>query len=211
MTILARRLSIVTRDEYRSPTDSSSVDVNRWEMKAVLRGGTGSDTEGPLSFLAGSEGSAVPVSRERCLMPHHKEPAHRRPHTASNGQSISRIRSDGRVDRLHREATWDTGQNAKTLMKYGDFRVVLTVLKATGCIPEHQTTDESPLMLLSGHIRLNASGRTFNLRPGSLLALNQGCPSCHRSPSGERVPTYERLAWHSTRLHQDSGTANRVM
>ena len=41
-------------------------------MKAVLRGGTRSDTEGPLSFFAGSEGSTMPVSRERCLMPHHK-------------------------------------------------------------------------------------------------------------------------------------------
>ena len=30
--------------------------------------------------------------------------------------------------------------------------------------------------MLSGHIRLNASGRTFDLRPGSLLALDQGVP-----------------------------------
>ena len=28
----------------------------------------------------------------------------------------------------------------------------------------------------TGHIRLNASGRTFDLRPGSLLALDQGVP-----------------------------------
>jgi hypothetical protein len=40
------------------------------------------------------------------------------------------------VDRLHRETTWDTGQNAGTLAKHDDFRV-LTVLKAETHIPQH--------------------------------------------------------------------------
>jgi hypothetical protein len=31
MTNLARRLSIVARDEYRSPADSNSVDVVQWK------------------------------------------------------------------------------------------------------------------------------------------------------------------------------------
>ena len=30
--------------------------------------------------------------------------------------------------------------------------------------------------MLSGHIRLNVFGRTFDLRPASLLALDQGVP-----------------------------------
>jgi quercetin dioxygenase-like cupin family protein len=80
------------------------------------------------------------------------------------------------VDRLHREATWNTGQNARTLMKYDDFRVVLTVLKANAHISQHQTTGRLSVHVLSGHIRLAASGRTFDLRPGSLLALDQGAP-----------------------------------
>ena len=52
------------------------------------------------------------------------------------------------VDQLHREPTWDTGQNARTLMKYDDFLVVLTVLKANAHIPEHQTTGR-----ISVHLR----------------------------------------------------------
>ena len=36
--------------------------------------------------------------------------------------------------------------------------------------------DESPSTCCQAHIRLNASGRTFDLRPGSLLALDQGTP-----------------------------------
>jgi quercetin dioxygenase-like cupin family protein len=80
------------------------------------------------------------------------------------------------VDRLHRETTWSTGQNARTLLKYDDFRVVLTALKANTHIPEHQTNGRISVHVLSGHIRLNASGRTFDLRPGSLLALDHGAP-----------------------------------
>jgi quercetin dioxygenase-like cupin family protein len=77
------------------------------------------------------------------------------------------------VGRLHGETTWSTGQNARTLIKYGDFRVVLMVLQAHAHIPEHQTQGRISVHVLSGHIRLNASGRTFDLRPGSLLALDQ--------------------------------------
>jgi quercetin dioxygenase-like cupin family protein len=78
------------------------------------------------------------------------------------------------VDRLHRETTWSTGQNARTLLKYDDFRVVLTALQANTHIPEHQTDGRISVHVLAGHIRLSASGRTFDLRPGSLLALDQG-------------------------------------
>ena len=80
------------------------------------------------------------------------------------------------VDRLHRETTWSTGQNARALLKYDDFRVVLTALKANAHIPEHQTNGRLSVHVLSGHIRLTASGRTFDLRPGNLLALDHGAP-----------------------------------
>jgi quercetin dioxygenase-like cupin family protein len=105
-----------------------------------------------------------------------QESAHRRPHTAPIASPFLEFDLTVEVDRLHRETTWDTGQNARTLMKYDDFRVVLTVLKANAHIPEHQTTGRISVHVLSGHIRLNASGRTFDLRPGSLLALDQGAP-----------------------------------
>jgi len=59
-------------------------------------------------------------------------------------------------------------------MKYDDFRVVLTALQAQTRIPEHKTEGRISVHMLSGHIRLNASGRTFDLLPGSLLALDQG-------------------------------------
>ena len=104
------------------------------------------------------------------------EPAHRRPHAPSMDSAFLEFDLTVEIDRLHRETTWDTGQNARTLMKYDDFRVVLTVLKANVHIPEHQTTGRISVHVLSGHIRLTASGRTFDLRSGSLLALDQEIP-----------------------------------
>jgi quercetin dioxygenase-like cupin family protein len=78
------------------------------------------------------------------------------------------------VTRLHGEATWKTGKNAKTLMKYDDLRVVLTTLQAAARIPEHKTDGRISVHMLSGHIRLNAAGRAFDLRRGSLVAFDQG-------------------------------------
>ena len=105
-----------------------------------------------------------------------QESAHRRPHTPTMASPFLEFDLTAEVDRLHRETTWNTGQNARTLMKYDDFRVVLTVLKANAHIPEHRTRGRISVHVLSGHIRLNASGRTFDLLPGSLLALDQEAP-----------------------------------
>jgi len=78
------------------------------------------------------------------------------------------------VNKLHAEATWTTGRNARTLVKYDDLRVVLTALRANMRIPEHTTDGRISIQMLSGHLRLTASGRTFALRPGGLVALDRG-------------------------------------
>ena len=43
------------------------------------------------------------------------------------------------VHRLKAETTWSTGQNARTLIKYDDLRVVLTALQTNARMPEHNT------------------------------------------------------------------------
>ena len=78
------------------------------------------------------------------------------------------------VHRLHAEETWSTGQNARTLIKYDDFRVVLTALQANRHVPEHKTEGRISVHVLSGHIQVRAAGRTFSLRSGGLLALDHG-------------------------------------
>ena len=99
---------------------------------------------------------------------------HRRPHTPPLSHSYVELDLPAEVVRLKNEPTWSTGQNARTLVKYGDLRVVLTALQSGARMPEHQTDGRLTVQLLSGHIQVRASGRTFNLRAGALLALDHG-------------------------------------
>jgi quercetin dioxygenase-like cupin family protein len=80
------------------------------------------------------------------------------------------------LEDLHREPEWNSGQNAKTLVKYDDLRVVLTALKAHARLPGHRTEGRISIQTVTGHIQVRATGRTFELPAGTLLALDQGVP-----------------------------------
>jgi len=80
------------------------------------------------------------------------------------------------LEQLHREAGWQFGQNAKTLVKYDGLRVVLIALKARSKIPGHHTEGQISIQTVAGHIQVHAQGRTFGLGAGGLLALDQGLP-----------------------------------
>ena len=100
--------------------------------------------------------------------------SHRRPHAPPMAGPFIEFDLPAEVHRLHAETTWNTGQNARTLIKYEDFRVVLTALQANVRVPEHKADGRISIHVLSGHIQLRASGRTFSLRAGGLLALDHG-------------------------------------
>jgi quercetin dioxygenase-like cupin family protein len=78
------------------------------------------------------------------------------------------------IEQLHREPEWNTGRNAKTLIKYDDLRVVLLALRAQTRIPDHRTDGRISIQTVCGHLRIRADGRTFNLPMGGLLALDGG-------------------------------------
>jgi quercetin dioxygenase-like cupin family protein len=100
--------------------------------------------------------------------------SHRRPHSPPTAGALLEFDLTKEVHELHEEPSWKNGQNTKTLVKYDDLRVLLTVLKAKVRISEHKTEGRLSVQILSGHLRMTASGRTFDLRPGSLLALDSG-------------------------------------
>ena len=101
------------------------------------------------------------------------------------------------IHRLQAETTWNTGQNARTLIKYDDFRVVLIALAAKTRLPEHKAEGRISVHVLSGHIQLRASGRTFSLRPGGLLAIDQGVP--HDVVALEESALLLTIAWPGER------------
>ena len=100
--------------------------------------------------------------------------AHHRPHTAPRADPFMEFELSAEAHRLRSETTWNTGQNARTLIKYDDFRVVLIALAAEARMREHKAEGRISIHVLSGHIQMKASGRTFNLRSGGLLALDHG-------------------------------------
>ena len=105
----------------------------------------------------------------------HHEP-HHRPHGPAMAGPFLEFDLPAEVHRLRVEANWSTGQNARTLIKYDDFRIVLMALQAHTGIPEHKTEGRISIHVLSGHIQVRASGRTFSLRHGGVLALDRGVP-----------------------------------
>jgi quercetin dioxygenase-like cupin family protein len=82
----------------------------------------------------------------------------------------------GEIARLHQEPEGKAGQNAKTLVKYDDLRIVLIALKARGSMPVHQTEGRISIQTVTGHVHVRAEGRTFDLPAGRLLALDQAIP-----------------------------------
>jgi quercetin dioxygenase-like cupin family protein len=101
---------------------------------------------------------------------------HRRPHPSPMAAAYLEFDLDREIEQLHHEREWTTGQNAKTLVKYDDLRVVLTALRAHARMPSHQTQGRISIQTIRGHIEIRAAGRTFDLPVGSLLALDRGLP-----------------------------------
>jgi quercetin dioxygenase-like cupin family protein len=106
----------------------------------------------------------------------HDDNQHRRPHTPPLAASFLEFDLTRELEQLHREPDWNRGQNAKTLVKYDDFRVVLIALKARARLPEHQTKGRISIQPVAGHVTVRAEGRTFDLHVGTLLALNHDLP-----------------------------------
>ena len=99
---------------------------------------------------------------------------HRRPHPQPLAAAYLEFDLAREVEQLHREPAWNTGQNAKTLVKYDDFRVVLTALGAGARLPGHRTEGRITIQTVAGHIQVRADGRTFDLPIGRVLALDRG-------------------------------------
>ena len=78
-------------------------------------------------------------------------------------------------------------------MKYEDFRVVLTVLKARAGLPQHQTEGRISIQTVDGHIQVRALGRTFDMPTGTLLALDQMVP--HDVEALEESAILLTIAW----------------
>jgi quercetin dioxygenase-like cupin family protein len=106
----------------------------------------------------------------------HGNSRRRRPHPQPMGTPFLEFDLAGELEQLAREHQPIGGQNAKTLVKYDDLRIVLIALRANGRIPGHQAEGRISVHTIRGRIRIRAIQRTFDLPAGSLLALDRGLP-----------------------------------
>jgi quercetin dioxygenase-like cupin family protein len=120
---------------------------------------------------------------------------HRRPHPQAMATSYLEFDIARELEQLHREAGWQSGQNAKTLVKYDGLRIVLIALKARSRIPGHQTEGQISIQTVVGHIRVRAQGRSVELRSGGLLALDRALP--HDVEALEESAFLLTIAWPS--------------
>jgi quercetin dioxygenase-like cupin family protein len=116
-----------------------------------------------------------------------------RPHAPPMASPFLEFDLTAEVQHLRDDTTWNTGRNSRTIVKYDDFRVVLMALQANMRVHEHKTGGRISIQMLSGHIRLNASGRTFDLKPGSLVTLDHG--SAHDMQAIEESAFLLTIAW----------------
>ena len=121
------------------------------------------------------------------------QPQHRRPHTPPMAAPFLEFDLNRELEELHSEPAWADGQNARTLVKFEDFRVVLMALRARVQMPEHQTKGRISIHTVVGHILVRAEGRTFNLSGGGVLALDRDVP--HDVEALEDSAVLLTIAW----------------
>lgn len=121
---------------------------------------------------------------------------HRRPHPQPMAGEYLEFDLGNEIERLHQEREWATGQNAKTLVKYEDLRVVLTALRAHARMPSHHTKGRITIHTVRGHVHVRAAGRTFDLPAGNMLALDGGLP--HDVEALEDSALLLTLAWRKS-------------
>ncbi len=80
------------------------------------------------------------------------------------------------IETLKAEQPWQAGHSSKTLAKYPDMRVVLIGMEPGAVLHRHRARGTIVLRTLYGCITLNAVGKTVNLPPGQLVALDGMIP-----------------------------------
>ena len=104
-------------------------------------------------------------------LPHNPGP--QRVSDATAGQSLE-FELAAEIEKLRREPAYETGRNAKTMVKYEDFRIVLTAIRSGARIQEHHSAGRISVQTVAGHIRMHALDREFDLPQGRLLVLDRG-------------------------------------
>lgn len=76
------------------------------------------------------------------------------------------------AEQLSQEGSWSDGRNSRTLVKHGNFRMILTVMREGACLHRHQARRTVVTQVLSGHIRARVLSKTIDLTKGRFLSMD---------------------------------------
>ena len=91
---------------------------------------------------------------------------------ALTGQSAE-FTLEQEADDLVRSPQWQTGIARKVLVQYPDLQVTLRRMKAGARIPNHHNPGRICVQTVTGHIRMRADGKIFDLPKGTILVLDR--------------------------------------
>ena len=80
------------------------------------------------------------------------------------------------IDRLRRESCWSGGRDGKTLLKHGDFRLVLVVARPGVRTRPHRVRGSVAVQVLEGRLRVQVLDEIRELTAGQMLALDPNFP-----------------------------------
>ncbi len=134
-------------------------------------------------------------------------PDRRRPHPTTGQMAGPFLQFDlaSEIAQMRGEQGWNDGHTAKTLVKEDDFRVVLIALSSNGRLAEHKTSGRFSVQTISGHVRMHALGRTFDLPAGSLLSLDREV--AHDVEALEESAILVTISWRGERLSDQRANA----
>lgn len=89
------------------------------------------------------------------------------------GSSVLEFNIAQQIENLKHERNWQAGRDSQTIVKYADFRIILTVLRAGSRLHEHHADGPISVHVVQGHLRMDAHGHTVDLPAGHVLALDR--------------------------------------
>ncbi len=97
---------------------------------------------------------------------------------ADSGTSIGMLDFDltKEVEVLYHDDAWQTGISRKRLVRFPDFRISLTAMKAGAKIELHHNPGRISVQTVDGHIRMRAGDQIFDLPKGRALVLDRAVP-----------------------------------
>ncbi len=76
------------------------------------------------------------------------------------------------AEQLRNEGAWSDGRNSRTLVKHGDFRLVLTVMKTGAHLHKHHARGTVLIQVLSGHIQAHILDEVIEAPAGHAISLD---------------------------------------